>query len=210
MFSAEPNGPIACYATMESMDQSGPKKLKLGDTLDGTVVKPIGGRRFAILCKGVPNGWKVELHTRRPEMINPGDLGSFWIAKISPYQGAILLHDGDFGRLPISDSMRQRYIAAIEALLTGVDLTGDKVSDGHSMILRIERKDQADWLTVWRALGEPESGDIKQMLAGIAAVREARKQDASALSERLQSLVDQYGQVLAETKARLSRIRPAG
>jgi len=190
------------------MEQTGPKKLKLGDPLDGVVVKPIGGRRFAIKCKGVPNGWKVELHARRPETVNPGDLGTFWIAKISPYQGAILVHDGDWGKLPSSDSMRARYIAAIESLLTGRELTGEKVSDAHSMILRIERKDQVDWLTVWRALGEPESGDIKQMLAGIAAVREARKQDASALSERLQALTDQYGPVLAATKDRLSRLRP--
>jgi hypothetical protein len=189
------------------MEQTGPKKLKLGDPIDGTVVKPIGGRRFAVKCKGVPNGWKVELHTRRPELIRSGDLGTFWVAKISPYQGAILLHDGDFGKLPISDAMRQRYIAGLDAVLTGVDMTGEKLTDAHSMLMRIERKDQVDWLSVWRTLGEPESGDVKQMLAGIAALREARKQDPRALDERREMLLSQYGPIFTETRDRLAKIR---
>jgi hypothetical protein len=151
------------------MDSNAPKRLNLGDTLNGTIVKSIGGRRFAVKCKGVPDGWKVELHTRRPELIRPGALATFWVAKVSPLQGSVLVHDGDFGRLPISDAMRARYLAALRALLSPGEVSGDDVSDARAMVIRIEKKDQADWLTVWKVLGEPSTGDVKILLASIVA-----------------------------------------
>ncbi len=185
------------------MEPKAQRLLKLGDTLNGTIVKSIGGRRFAVKCKGVPDGWKVELHTRRPELIRPGALATFWVAKISPLQGAVLVHDGDFGRLPISDAMRARYIAAIKALLAPGEVTGEEVSDARSMVLRIEKKDQADWLSVWKVLGEPASGDVKILLAAIVAIRDARKDDPESLPARRQELVDKYGAVLSQAVSRL-------
>ena len=187
------------------MEPSAPRRLNLGDPLNGTIVKSIGGRRFAVKCKGVPDGWKVELHSRRPEAVRAGALGTFWIAKVSPLQGAVLVHDGDFGRLPISDAMRARYIAALRALLSVEEISGDLLSDARSMILRIEKKDQADWLSVWRVLGEPPTGDVKHLLAAINAIRTARSEAPDSVPARRAELVEKYGPVLDRTIARLEK-----
>jgi len=192
---------------MKGMELNAPRRLNLGDPLNGTVVKSIGGRRFAIKCKGVPDGWSVELHSRRPETVRPGALGTFWIAKISPLQGAVLVHDGDFGRLPISEAMRTRYLAAFRALLGSDELTGDLLSDARSMVLRIEKKDQADWLSVWRVLGEPSTGDVKLLLAAINAIRTARSEDIDALPARRSELIAKYSTHLERAIARLEKMQ---
>jgi len=188
---------------MEAMQPNAPRRLKLGDQLNGTIVKPIGGRRFAVACKGVPNGWTVELHTRRPESFHQGSQGTFWVAKFSPLRGSVLVHEGDFGRLPISDAMRSRYRAAVSALLGDGDLTADEISDAHSMILRVEKTKEADWLTVWRLLGEPATGDVKELLAAIAAIRTARKDDPESLPKLRALLKEKHGPMLQSAIVRL-------
>ncbi len=188
------------------MQPNAPRKLNLGDLLDGTVVKPIGGRRFAVKCKGVPDGWKVELHARRPETIRPGGLGTFWVAKVSPLQGSVLVHEGDFGRMPISDVMRARYIAGLKALLSEEEISGELLADARSMVLRIEKKDQVDWLTVWKVLGMPPTGDVKTLLAAINAIRTARTEDIASLPARRAELIEKYGGILERTITRLGDV----
>lgn len=185
------------------MESAASNRLKLGDLLNGTVVKSIGGRRFAITCKKAPNGWKVELHSRSPETVRPGAAGTFWVAKIAPLQRSILVHDGDFGRLPISETMRSRYRSALNALLGDSELSGDDLSDARSMVLRIEKMDQADWLSVWRILGEPATGDVKQLLAAIEAIRTARKEEPSSVAPLHIRLKEKYGELLQTANARL-------
>ena len=190
---------------MEVMEPNAPRRLKMGDLLNGTIIKSIGGRRFAVKCKGVPDGWKVELHSRRPETIRLGAGGTFWIAKISPLQGAVLLHDGDFGKLPISDAMRARYLTALRALLSDAEVSGDELADARSMVMRIEKKDQADWLSVWRVFGEPATGDVKQLLAAINAIRAARTEDIDSLPARRQELIEKYAPTLQLAVVKLER-----
>src|SRR4051812_35749091 len=114
------------------MQRKPTQPLKLGDVLNGTIVKPIGGRRFLVRCAGVPHGWKVELQTRRPELIHEGTNATFWVAKIAPLQGEVLVHDGEYGRLPVSDTMRARYIAALRCLLGEGEATADLLADARS------------------------------------------------------------------------------
>jgi len=178
------------------MEPNAPKRLNLGDLLNGTIVKSIGGRRFAVKCKGVPDGWKVELHSRRPETVRAGSAGTFWVAKVSPLQGAVLVHDGDFGRLPISDAMGSRYLKALRALIGGGEISGDELADARAMVLRIEKKDQADWLSVWRVLGEPPTGDVKLLLAGINAIRTARSEDPASVPSKRAELTEKYGSLI--------------
>ena len=127
------------------------------------------------------------------------------MAKVSPLQGAVLVHDGDFGRLPISDAMRARYIASLRALLGDGEASGDELADARSMVLRIEKKDQADWLSVWRILGEPPTGDVKQLLAAINAIRTARSEDSVSVPARRAELVEKYGTMLQGALVRLER-----
>jgi len=189
----------------ECMNRPPPSRLKLGDNLNGTIVNSIGGRRFSVQCKGIPDGWKAELHSRRPETIRLGSLGTFWIAKISPLQGAILLHDGDFGRLQISDAMRERYLKALRALLADGDMSGDEIADARSMVLRIEKKDQADWLSVWRVFGEPDTGTVKLLTAALESLRSSRKENPDDFSKLRADLIEKHGGTIQLAIAKLQR-----
>lgn len=176
------------------MESKPPIHLKLGDTLDGTVLKSKGGRRFVIKCPAVPRQWDIELHTRRPELIQEGDHVHVWVAKIIVHQAELLVHDGDYGRLPISDAMRPRYIAAIRAVLGEDEATVDALADARGMVVQIGKKQQADWLTVWRLIGEPGNGDTKALLAAIDAMREARKENPETLPEMQAGFAERFGE----------------
>ena len=58
-------------------------------------------------------------------------------------------------------------------------MSGDEIVDLRSMLMSIEDRNKADWLTVWRVLGEPSTGDLKRFIADVNALRDARK-DAPA------------------------------
>ena len=187
------------------MERNLPQLLKLGDVLNGIVIKSAGGRRFEIKCSGVPKGWKVELHARRPEQVRIGSNGSFWIAKIAPLQGEVLVHEGDYGRLPISEAMRPRYLAALKALLGETELTADLLADARAMIAQITKQQQADWLTVWKVLGEPAPGDQKMLIAAIDGLRTARKESPETLPALQAKLIARFGPLLRPAVRRLER-----
>ena len=189
--------------TIEPMERKPPPILKLGDPLNGTIVKPIGGRRFLVKCGGVPNGWRVELHTLRPELINEGSPATFWVAKVAPLQGKVLVHDGDFGRLPISEAMRPRYLSALRALLGQTELDGEVLADAGSMISRIGKRQEADWLTVWRLLGEIPPGEAKILLGEVKSLRMAFKDKAENLDRLQAEMSEKYGRVFVRAIQRL-------
>ncbi|MBC8064937.1 MAG: hypothetical protein H7Y17_08915 [Chlorobia bacterium] len=180
--------------------------LKLGDQLNGTIVKPIGGRRFLVKCGGVPSGWRVELHTLRPELAKEGTPATFWVAKVAPLQGKVLVHDGDFGRLPISDAMRPRYTSALRALLGQIELDSEVLADAGSMISRIGKRQEADWLTVWRLLGEIPPGEANILLAEVKSLRIAFKEKAENLDPLRAELSEKYGRVFSKAIQRLEKL----
>jgi hypothetical protein len=188
---------------MRVMQRKPVQLLKLGDVLNGTILKPVGGRRFAVRCAGVPHGWKVELHTRRPELVQEGANATFWVAKIAALQGEVLVHDGEYGRLPISDAMRPRYLAALQALVGEGEATADTLADARSMVLQIGKKQQADWLTVWRLLGEPSTGDAKVLLADVDKLRAIRKDAPETLAGEIAQFAAVYGDILRGAIRRL-------
>jgi hypothetical protein len=190
---------------MGSMESSSRRHLILGEQLQGVVYKSIGGKRFLVSCKAVPEGWTVELQTRNLEDVTLGANHSFWIANITPLKRTILVHDGEFGRLPISEAMKGRYLASLQALAGESDLTGDALAEAKSMVVRVEKKNQADWLSVWKVLGEPSSGDFKELLQAIEAMRSARKENPEALSELRETFVGKYGLVVEGAIRKLSR-----
>jgi hypothetical protein len=179
------------------------QKLKLGDAINGTVLKSNGGRRFLVKSDAAPQGWKVELHARKPELVREGERGTFWVAKIAPLQGEVLVHDGDFGRLPISDAMRPRYLAALKALVGAEEPTAENLADAKTMVAQIGKRLQADWLTVWRLLGEPAPGDQKELLAAIEALRTARKEAPETVAEIQTKINEAFGDPLRTAIRRL-------
>jgi hypothetical protein len=100
--------------------------------------------------------------------------------------------------------MRSRYLAAIRGLLGHQELTPDLLADAQSMVARIEQRNHADWLTVWQMLGEPETGDVKMLLAAITAIRLARKQEPDKLSSLLAEFGLKYGEPLEIAGKRLA------
>ncbi len=179
--------------------------LRLGQEINCTIVKSRGGNRFDARSNDVPNGWIVELHTREPERFQPGEKGTFWIARITPIKTEVLVHDGEFGRLPITPAMSQRYLYSIEALMGHEELTGDAIGDAVSMVSRIGTQNQADWFTVWRMLGEPKPGEIKHLLMDIKKVRAARKESPESVPELLSELQKTYGERLMISGKRLRK-----
>ena len=175
-------------------------KLRLGDPLNGTVGKPMGGRRYAIESRDAPNGWSVELHTK--ETMEPGTHTTFWISRIVPVKSSLVVRAGDYGRLPISEAMGVRYGKALSAMLDDA-LDGDTLADLRGMAVRIDAQDSADWLTVWRLLGEPEAGPLKELIAALGELRDARKTDPGKASSIREALTELWGARFRDALARL-------
>jgi hypothetical protein len=182
---------------------TGPRHLKLGDEINGTVVRPAGGNRFVVTSKQVPRTWTIELHSTRPEEVQINEHTVFWVGRISPLKEEVLVYHGQYGRMPISDAMRPRYIASLQALLGESELTGEALGDARAMVDRIGHQNQADWLTVWRLLGEPGPGDTKLLLQEIDKLRSARKEAPDTLPELLEKLKETQGQRLGSALNRL-------
>lgn len=178
------------------MEKTPPRRLRLGDPLNCTVVKPLGGRRFLVRTSGAPDGWTVELHTRRPEGIEEGQQGTYWVAKVAPLQGEVLVHEGDFGRLPISDAMRPRYRAALRAILGEAEPDPAVLADGRSMVARVVKRQESDWLSVWRLFGEPSMGEMKELSAAINDLRAAVKESPDNTEAVRAKIVEEFGPML--------------
>ena len=185
---------------------SAPLMLKLGDELPCIVVRTKGGKRFDVKCSRAPRGWKVELHSREPERIKEGYQYNGWVARITPNKSEVLLHEGDFGRLPISDAMVQRYLTAVMGLLGEVELTSEALGDALSMVARIGTQNQADWLTVWQVLGGPTPGDLRSLTAGINALKEVRKSNPEALAELQSQFLETFGSRLRRSAKALVKM----
>ena len=176
-------------------------KLRLGDPINGTVGKPLGGRRYAIESRDAPKGWSVELHTK--ETMEPGLHTAFWVSRIVPIKSSVIVRAGDYGRLPISAAMGARYAAGIDALLRDA-LDGDTLADLRSMATHVETQDSADWLTVWRLLGEPEAGPLKELAQALGTIRESRKDDPERAANARTWVVETWGERLRIARARLA------
>lgn len=178
-------------------------KLRLGDPINGTVGKPMGGRRFQIESRDAPKEWKVELHAHKPELIEPGMHTTFWVSRIVPVKTSIVVRDGDYGKLPISEAMGKRYVAAIRAFLDD-KIDGDKLADLRAMGTHVDTQDSADWLTVWRLLAEPETGPLKELVNMLTEFRDARKTDPERAAEIRDAVVALWGDRLRQAHNRLT------
>jgi len=190
----------------QNSDGKEPYRLKLGDELNGTVVKPLGGSRYQIKCRHAPNGFSVTLHTLRSEEVEAGHHSTFWVAKIVPLRGEILVREGDFGRLPISPSMAPRYLTAIRGLLSDDAPSGDALGEAKAMVGRIAKQNQADWLTVWRLLGEPGAGDCRRLVSLIDELKRVIKEEPDQITG-IQGLIrEEFGGALTSAVRRLTKL----
>jgi hypothetical protein len=188
------------------MEPTAPRLLKLGDELDGTVIKPIGGNRYEVRCRKAPRGWTVTLQTLRNESVDAGQNLTFWVSRVVPIKNEVHVREGDYGRLPISPAMAPRYLAAVRVLLGQLAPTGDLLGDARVMIDRIGTQNHADWLTVWRLIGEPDSGQVKHLLVLIDRLRTAQKEAPETVPDAITALSNEFGPELSIAEARLKKI----
>jgi uncharacterized phage-associated protein len=104
--------------------------------------------------------WIVRLASGESHL--PGDTIQAWVTHVEPAMKTVYLRVSEFGRYPVADAMRSRYLQALRDVAAMLDAaqhgelavaskTG--ISEFKGMVNRCLRKDQADWLTVYRAFG---------------------------------------------------------
>jgi len=136
----------------------------IGDYIEACVVQRLDTNKWQVNSAILPSGWLARLHSRSANLYAPGDTDLFWIFMVDFKQKLLLVSDSDFGRLPISDRMRPRYLRALKsarkvfAVNSLLDLEGispDDFSELKGMFNRCIRKDQWDWFSVYESLGRP-------------------------------------------------------
>lgn len=135
---------------------------EIGADIRVRVVGPGPGGRYKVKA--------IRPHTGRPLVLTVrhgstpprrGEELDCWVFANETGQ-SVLTADGR-GRMPVSPRMAQRYMDALgvlDALVTGDDGVLDdaraRLSDLHGMANRILRRDQADWVDVYRVLRSPD------------------------------------------------------
>ena len=142
---------------------------KVGDELRATLTTLLSSKVWALTSPELPENWSAVLRSRSDKLYQPGDVEDFWIFDVSFNRHEISLSDSEFGRLPISDAMRPRYVKALRATLDilsrGADATTDSAeqfSEVKGMFNRCLRKDQWDWYTVYKSFGYPKPEVMRQ------------------------------------------------
>lgn len=178
------------------MRSEGPKRFEIGDSIDATTVKGLGGRRFEMRSRDVPAGWHLILTASNPDTIEMRRSTTYWVAKVTPVRKTIMIRDGDHGRLPISTAMAARYRTALKMLKGEVEPTGEGLADAKGMFARIETQDSADWLTVHRLLGAQPRGDRAEIIQEIDRLRDQRKSSPEEFTSGLVAFAEKHAEWL--------------
>jgi hypothetical protein len=103
--------------------------------------------------------------------------GDPWIYRIGYGTKTVYLTLSRFEAYPISDRMRPRYARSARAVLDilaggGIETeTPNAVSEVKGMYNRILRRDQWDWLSVYKALGRPSNVDASLIVQCLTELR---------------------------------------
>ncbi len=99
------------------------------------------------------------LRTRESKVINIGDEIDSWVIGWNNNENLPIVTEDEFGRLPISDRMRPRYINALKLVTKPNNINEetllDSLSDLKGMFNRCIKKDQWDWYSVYLVLEKP-------------------------------------------------------
>ncbi|MFJ9446217.1 AAA family ATPase [Kitasatospora sp. NPDC101235] len=164
--------------------------------------------RVRALAHGDPRHWRVtpvpedrqrryilqlRPHDRAPEAGQELDV---WVVRRR--SGVYVVSANDFGRHPISERSAGRHRAALAALTAIADglpaelpQTGILGLDG--LVGCCLRRDQADWLSVWRLLGSPSSVDLTVLRDLSRSLPEAVRSADAAELERLGEVLRSSG-----------------
>jgi hypothetical protein len=133
---------------------------RIGCEVLGRVVTEYTGKWLVTDASNV-NSWSGVLNSKSSRLYKVGDEDEFWVYGELP-SGQLLLSDSDFGRFPISDRMRPRYVSALTTALRFLKNNHSYApneavhfSELKGMFNRCVRRDQWDWFSVYDAFGQP-------------------------------------------------------
>lgn len=164
--------------------------LALGTELVATVTQEAGPGRWRATADALPEGWAAIVRTRGGSA-PPSGRTTYWIFSVDENKRLVLLSNSDFGRLPISDRMRPRYVSALADVLCMLSEEGEEpgiplassISEVKGMINRCLRKDQPDWLSAYKALGRPAWKWMRRTVGILDQLRRAlRDADEAAVA----------------------------
>ncbi len=134
---------------------AGKAESVVGDELLVTVLPRVEGDEYQPVM--LPNGQIGRISQRGRKYLDEGESVLAWVFRDDD---PMLVTTSSFGRFPIGPKMRPRYrsalLAGINLLEAGASSDADALSELTGMYSRSWRKDQADWLTVWKLLGRPD------------------------------------------------------
>jgi cold shock CspA family protein len=97
-----------------------------------------------------------------------------------------------FGMAPLSETMRERYDNAVNAItrflrdeITASEVGLDAISELKGMFSRSLRKDQWDWFTVYEQLGHPPRKEMRYFVSKLVELRKSLRDGESELAEAI-------------------------
>ncbi|WP_201260847.1 HelD family protein [Embleya scabrispora] len=115
-----------------------------------------------------------------------------WVVRVEARRS--LVSASEHGRKPISPGMAQRYVAALGVLSELAQNEGEFPPDAASRLAELRgmanrclRRDQSDWLIVWRLLGSPDTERLTVLRDLAQRTRDAIGRGAPDLSTELRS-----------------------
>lgn len=196
--------------------------LQIGDALSVTPVAQNPDRTWIARFDGLADGWGCVLHRRDSSAIREQVATMAKVVWIDQAKKLIEVAVSRFGRLPVSDRMRPRYLKAgreILAILRGASELSQgaagSLSEVKGLLNRCIRHDQPDWVTVYELFGRPTFDELSvaaSLLAEISrSVRAGEAQSSELLpnlrATRLADLLDRFEQNLAQESVTLGSNR---
>jgi hypothetical protein len=190
---------------------------EIGSDVRARVQEALGSSLWQVECPGLPHGWTALLKSKEPITAPQTTPAAYWVFAVDAKRQLVFLTNSDFGTLPISDRMRPRYLKAMEDVLQFLSdanhvPSAESLSEVKGILNRCRRKDQWDWLSVYKALGNPPYESLEQGVRLTSELRDAvqsRNKDqmselsAQALALGLNAYLAQGTAAITEQSPRL-------
>lgn len=183
----------------EEFDPLPERDWVLGGDVIARVARSLGSGIWQLTSPSLPKDWLMRLRSRSGTLYEVGDEAMVWIYDRDIRQRRIQVSDDEFGRLPVSDRMRPRYVQALRTLISHlssneqlVSLPPESLSEVKGMFNRCVRKDQHDWFQVYQALDAPPLPRLRVAACHLGdlsrAIRNADQKQARDLADIVLSL----------------------
>ncbi|HAF62776.1 MAG TPA: hypothetical protein DCK95_10695 [Anaerolineaceae bacterium] len=154
--------------------------IRIGDYVEAKLIAQIKDNQWKVNSSHFSKNTTAILVTRSTKLYNKNDIESLWAFDIRGNN--ILLSDSQFGRLPISDRMRPRYIISLQSVLSFLDSSEVNISvnpkhfsEVKGMLNRCVCKDQWDWFPVYEAFNFPPMKLLAKMAIEFGKLAKAYK-----------------------------------